>query len=417
MARPSVLPEFATSGTLRTRPVAFEVDGYPYGFPVPSQMHNWQFGVAGDWITYLDQRATPFDTLAAFIDASSVGDYGYVWRQPGATGNAFQFEENKSGIELKGLACDGKHLFTQIESALVALDANDLTSTLVTYPLSGAGTKVVSSLACNGTHLLASFEDATDQRYDLFLVDGTLLGSCVGTLGSSTAIALDGVYAYTCNANIVEQRLISSGLVGAAYQTYDHTAVINLLFLYSTDLVVVGAARVSTVGAATLGDKIIGILADSMFPIWGIATTLGALAKSVSDGKRIHSYNSLTGSETYGLGNGVKSRPNQETIKDITAVNGIGADDRFVYVHAGDYLTVHDSSDLSCIAQLPCAGVTTATSAKIVSDGDQVFVVTTKTGAYAITRFSLRSGAPRIFGHQDPASSTKRVHGLLAVPK
>ncbi len=54
--RPSVYPDWATSGT-RTNPGSPAIaQGYVPDFVPPAEWHNWQFGYAGDWIRWLDQQ-------------------------------------------------------------------------------------------------------------------------------------------------------------------------------------------------------------------------------------------------------------------------------------------------------------------------------------------------------------------------
>lgn len=421
MARPSVLPLFSTASG-RARPVAFELDGYPEGFPPPSNNHNWQFGTIGDWLQYLDERATPFETLADFIAETVPGEYGYVWRPPGANG-PFELEQTVTSASQIGPICaDGERVFVATGTTIQALDPADLTVVLATYTLSATATAILR-MNCNGTHLIVKYETAANDVYDLFLVDGTLAGTRTDTLSSTAGTPqLDGTHAYVTTTNTVQKVPLASFSAGLT-STYDHTAIITWIGLHGQVLVVSGAARVSDQGAALIGDRLVGVLpaGSPMTPLWGTTRVLSSAGATTSDGQLIYSVSGGSGAELQltNFGIGIANRADM-TVLETVGVNhndGEHVDDRYFYLLSQGLLYVYDKSTFGCVARLSVDETETDPGA-VCSDGDQVYAASRDTGVSStLRRYSIRTGTPRLFGRQDPTKNGKTVHQLLAVAR
>ena len=419
MARPSVIPLFATSGTNRTRPSAFELDGYPTPFPPPAEFHNWQFGVLGDWIEYLDQRATPFGSLADLIDATAPGEAAYVWR-PYGQNSPFELEETLTGAsEFGPMTGDGSRLFLATGTTVQSFATDDLTTPLVTFALSGTAT-AIAKLVCNGTHLLVKYTTASNDLYDLFLVDGTLLGTRSAALAStSDAAAMNGTHAFVVTTNTVQQVPLSNFSAGLTLE-YDHTAVVSWIALHANQLVVYGAARVGNDGFALTGDRLIGLVpaGAGMTPLWGTTRTITP-GTAVSDGNLIYSVSASSGTELSltNWGIGIANRANMTITEDVGAnfADGEYADGEYFYLLSQGLLYVYDRATFGCVARLFIEETETGPG-HVFSDGDQVYVSTADTGvSYTLRRYSIRSGRPRLFGRQDPADKGKTFHNVLAV--
>lgn len=418
MPRPSVLPLFAISGTLRVRPVAFEADGYPGGYIPPAENHNWQFGVIGDWLQYLDERATPFASLADFIDGTAPGEYGYVWRPYGQEGK-LELEETLAGFSsIDAMVCDGRYLFVATDDAdVVALDANDLTTTVYTYTLTEAVTGI-DRLACNGAYVLVSYVTASNRVFELFTVAGVSQGTVTVALGGAEAIAMDGDAAYIVNGNTVEQRRLVT--FTSLQNSYDHSAAVSTIFIHGQLLVVHGSARVSDDLPAAIGDTLVGVLpaGAGMTPLWGTTRSLAVVGNTCkSDGRIIYAKNT-TILQTTNYANGIQNRADA-TILETTGVgtnDGFSVDDEYIYALSNGVLYTYDKRDLACLAWTSVSA-TELSGARLCTDGDQVFVGTNDTVGPSATihRFSKRTGAPRLFGRQDPEDDGKTIHSLLAV--
>jgi hypothetical protein len=119
MARPSILPEWASGGTKTEPSSAKKALGWVFGERPPFDFFNWWQDLVSDWIVYLDEGAlVQYGNVSDVVDNTPIDKIAFVSPNAASAADAWSQQWTKTPTQIGGvghtvsaLATDGVYLF------------------------------------------------------------------------------------------------------------------------------------------------------------------------------------------------------------------------------------------------------------------------------------------------------------------
>ena len=434
-ARPTDLPEWATTGTKTAPSAAKQSIGWRFQDFPPFDYVNWFWNLTAGWVAYLATSTGRFSSLEAAIDDTVA---------PLVAGDTFILDED-DGIP-------GKELANNVMGSNFLVDAIDVSGrSVVADVASAAATNQIQVRSRDGATLIANVtltQGAAPHTVRAISTDGLLVVVAYGTFVEAFAhdtgvsqwsynhgaavndvtLGADGVYMVGATSGGVEVRKLTRA-AGTAAWSYNHNAEVFSV-AYAGDRIFIGGAASGHASAATMraieaangrDDSNEGGLGTSDLDVWDVTTGSFDGARQVAYNGRVlvvktgATQTRFIGPATGGAG---LAQTHSYDVKQVA----VDHDTIFVGTVTSGGLNLgevkaYDISTASLIWNVKVqASPPVARVSCLATDGASVYVAGTDAGGTNRSTRLSRGNRPRMWRRVDPSTSEWPPMRQLAIP-